>query len=396
MPYYHKLGRIPGKRHIQFRQPDGSLYKEELFSTIGFDSIYTNAYHINSPAKIKDISPEVEIVKVEEWTEAALRPYHFRTKPAKKEGDAFSGRKPVMFNNDVVMSICRPDKQMNYYYKNALCDEVIFVHEGKGKLESQLGVLPFVEGDYIVIPRGVIYRLVHETDEARYLMFESVGPVTTPSRYRNEFGQLMEHAPYSERDIKAPQELLTVDEKGDFVVKVKKGEKVVSIHYEFHPLDVVGWDGFYFPWIFNINDFMPITGKIHMPPPIHQTFHAPGFVICSFCPRLLDYHPLAIPIPYNHSNLDSDEMLYYVDGNFTSRKGIDYASISLHPNGIPHGPHPGTVEANLDKRETHETAVMMDTFRPLKLTTYAKEMNDPVYYLSWNEKDPIELINEGQ
>lgn len=396
MPYYHKLGAIPPKRHIQFRQPDGSLYKEELFSTIGFDSIYTNAYHINSPAKIREISPEVETVIIEEWKDASLRPYHFRTKPAKKEGDAFSGRKPVMFNNDVVMSICRPSEQMKYYYKNALCDEVIFVHEGKGKLESQLGVLPFTEGDYIVIPRGVIYRLVHETDEARYLIFESVGPVTTPTRYRNEFGQLMEHAPYSERDIKAPQELLTVDEKGDFVVKVKKGEKVVSIHYEFHPLDVVGWDGFYFPWIFNINDFMPITGKIHMPPPIHQTFHAPGFVICSFCPRLLDYHPLSIPIPYNHSNLDSDEMLYYVDGNFTSRKGIDYASISLHPNGIPHGPHPGTVEANLDKRETLETAVMMDTFRPLKLTTYAREMNDPVYYLSWNEKDPIELINEGQ
>jgi len=396
MPYYHKLGKIPQKRHTQFRQPDGSLYKEELFSTIGFDSIYSNAYHINSPAKIKEISPEVEIVTIEEWKEASLRPYHFRTKPARKEGDAVNGRKPLMYNNDVVMSICRPADQMNYYYKNALCDEIYFVHEGKGKLESQLGVLNFVEGDYIVIPRGVIYKMIHETDEARYLIFESVGPVTTPTRYRNEFGQLAEHAPYCERDIKAPQELLTVDEKGDFIIKVKKGEKIVSFHYEFHPLDVVGWDGFYFPWIFNINDFMPITGKIHMPPPIHQTFHAPGFVICSFCPRLLDYHPLAVPIPYNHSNLDSDEMLYYVDGNFTSRKGIDYASISLHPNGIPHGPHPGTVEANLDKKETHETAVMMDTFRPLKLTTYAKEMNDPAYYLSWNEKDPIELINEGQ
>ena len=385
MPYYYKLGEIPQKRHTQFRQPDGSLYKEELFSTIGFDSISTNAYHINSPAKIKSISDKVDIVKVEEWKDASLRPYHFRTKPAKKEGDAFTGRKPIMFNNDVVMSICRPAGQMDYFYKNALCDEVIFIHEGKGTLESQLGYLNFTEGDYIVIPRGIIYKLVHKTDEARYLIFETTGPITTPSRYRNEHGQLMEHAPYCERDIKAPEELITFDEKGDFAVKVKKGEKVVSIHYDFHPFDVVGWDGYYFPWIFNINDFMPITGKIHMPPPIHQTFAAPGFVICSFCPRLLDYHPDAVPIPYNHSNIDSDEMLYYVDGNFASRKGIDYASISLHPNGIPHGPHPGTVEANLGKKETLEVAVMMDTFRPLKLTTYAEEMNDPSYYLSWNE-----------
>jgi len=396
MPFYYKLGKIPQKRHTQFRQPDGSLYKEELFSTIGFDSISSNAYHINSPAKIKEISPEVEIMKVEEWKEAALRPYHFKTKLSKKEGDALSGRKPIMYNNDVVMSICRPEKQMDYFYKNALCDEVFFVHEGKGQLQSQLGFINFREGDYIVIPRGIIYKLVNETDEARYLIFEASGPITTPNRYRNKHGQLMEHSPYCERDIKGPEEMVTINEKGDFVVKVKKGEQVVSFHYEFHPLDVVGWDGYYFPWIFNIEDFMPITGKIHMPPPIHQTFAAPGFVICSFCPRLLDYHPLAVPIPYNHSNLDSDEMLYYVDGNFSSRKGVEFASISLHPNGIPHGPHPGTVEANLGKKETLETAVMMDTFRPLKLTTFAKEMNDPGYYLSWNSDEPMELINEGQ
>jgi homogentisate 1,2-dioxygenase len=396
MPYYHKLGIIPQKRHTQFRQPDGSLYKEELLSTIGFDSIYTNAYHINSPAKIKSISPEVETITIEEWKDASLRPYHFRTKPSKKEGDAVSGRKPIMYNNDVVMSICRPAEQMNYFFKNVLCDEVIFIHEGKGELQSNLGYLNFTEGDYIVIPRGVIYKLVHNTDEARYLIFESNGPIRTPNRYRNEHGQLMEHSPYCERDIKAPEELVTFDEAGDFIVKIKKGNQIVSIHYAFHPFDIVGWDGFYFPWIFNINNFMPITGKIHMPPPIHQTFAAPGFVICSFCPRLLDYHPLAVPIPYNHSNLDSDEMLYYVDGNFASRKGIDYASISLHPNGIPHGPHPGTVEANLGKKETLEIAVMMDTFRPLKLTNYAEEMNDPKYYLSWNETEPIELINEGQ
>lgn len=396
MPYYYKLGRIPQKRHTQFRQPDGSLYKEELFSTIGFDSIYTNAYHINSPAKIKGISSKVEYVKIEEWEDASLRPYHFRTKPVKPEGDPVSGRMPIMFNNDVVMSVCRPEEQMDYFYKDTLCDEIIFIHEGYGEFQSNLGYTKFKEGDYIVIPRGIIYKLVHESDEARYLIFEASGQITTPNRYRNKHGQLMEHSPYCERDIKAPEELMTFDEKGDYVVKVKKGNQIVSIHYEFHPFDIIGWDGFYFPWIFNIKDFMPITGKIHMPPPIHQTFAAPGFVICSFCPRLLDYHPLAVPIPYNHSNLDSDEMLYYVDGSFSSRKGIDYASISLHPNGIPHGPHPGTVEANLGKKETFETAVMMDTFRPLKLTNYAKEMNDPKYFLSWNEAEPVELINEGQ
>lgn len=396
MPFYYKLGEIPQKRHTQFRQPDGSLYKEELLSTIGFDSISTNAYHINSPAQVKEISPEVEIIKIEEWKDSSLRPYHFRTKPMKHEGDAFSGRKPVMYNNDVVMSVCRVKDQMEYFYKNALCDEVIFVHEGNGTLQSNLGYMKFRVGDYIVIPRGVIYKLVHETEDARYLIFESSGPITTPKRYRNEHGQLMEHSPYCERDIRCPEEQVTFDEKGDFRMKIKKGEKVVTYHYGFHPFDIVGWDGYYYPWIFNIEDFMPITGKIHMPPPIHQTFAAPGFVICSFCPRLLDYHPLAVPIPYNHSNLDSDEMLYYVDGNFASRKGIDFASISLHPNGIPHGPHPGTVEANLGKKETLETAVMMDTFRPLKLAKFAEETNDPSYYLSWNSDEPLSLINEGQ
>ena len=385
MPYYHKMGEIPQKRHTQFRQPDGSLYKEELFSTIGFDSIYTNAYHINSPAKIEGIDEKVERIVIEEWDESSLRPYHFRTKEVEAQGDVLTGRKPIMYNSEVAMYICRPSDKMDYFYKNALADEVIFVHEGQGVLESNLGYLPYKEGDYIVIPRSVIYRFNFETP-SRLVIFEANGPIRTPSRYRNQFGQLLEHSPFCERDIHPPAELVTIDEKGDFVVKVKKGEKVVGIHYDFHPFDVVGWDGFYYPWIFNINDFMPITGKIHMPPPIHQTFAGPGFVICSFMPRMLDYHPEAVPIPYNHSNVDSDEMLYYVDGNFSSRKGVEFASISLHPNGIPHGPHPGTVEKALGAKETHETAVMMDTFRPLKLARYASTINDPNYYLSWREE----------
>ena len=395
MPFYHKLGRFPQKRHTQFRQPDGSLYKEELFSTIGFDSIYTNAYHINSPAKINAIDKKVETFHIEEWEDASLRPYHFKTKDIKRESDIIYGRKPVMYNSDVIMSMCLPAEQPTAFFKNALYDEVFFVHEGEGTLETNLGFMPFRKGDYIVIPRGIIYKLNY-TSSPRLLIFESNGPIETPRRYRNHFGQLQEHAPYCERDIRRPEEMVTIDEKGDFVIKIKKGNKLTSIHYDFHPFDVVGYDGYYFPWIFNIEDFMPITGKIHMPPPIHQTFHAPGFVICSFCPRLLDYHPLAVPIPYNHSNLDSDEMLYYVDGNFSSRKGVEYASISLHPNGIPHGPHPGTVDAALGKKETLETAVMMDTFRPVKLTNFAKEWNADEYYLSWKEDEPSELINEGQ
>ncbi len=384
MPFYHKLGKIPQKRHTQFRQPDGSLYKEELFSTIGFDSILTNAYHIYSPAKIESIDSEIVDLTPKEWSDAGLRPYHFMTKDTKFNSDFVFGRNQIMFNSDVVMSTCRPDKQTDFFYKNATCDELIFVHEGEGVLETNLGILNFVKGDYIVIPRSVIYRLVHKT-QLRLVIFESAGPITTPGRYRNEFGQLLEHSPYCERDIRVPQELQTFSGKGDFVVKIKKENKVHSLHYDYHPFDVIGYDGYYFPWIFNIDDFMPLTGKIHMPPPIHQTFAAPGFVICSFVTRLLDYHPLAITVPYNHSNIDSDEMLYYADGNFFSRKGIDYASISLHPGGLTHGPHPGTVEAALGKLETVETAVMMDTFKPLKLTDYAKQINDESYYLSWKE-----------
>jgi homogentisate 1,2-dioxygenase len=395
MPYYWKLGDIPQKRHTQFRQPDGSLYKEELISTTGFDSIYTNAYHINSPAKIEGIEPEVEYFKIEPWDEASLRPYHFKTKNVESKGDFVNGRNVVMYNNEVIMSTCRPAEDMNYFYKNALCDEVIFVHEGEGEVQTHLGFLRYRKGDYIVIPRSVIFKIAPES-ESRFLIFESFGPIRTPRRYRNEFGQLAEHSPYCERDIYPPGQLITIDEKGDYIVKVKKGDKMVSIHYGFHPFDIVGWDGFYFPWTFNIEDFMPITGKIHMPPPIHQTFAGPGFVICSFVPRLLDYHPLSVPIPYNHSNVDSDEVLYYVDGNFASRKGVEYASISLHPGGIPHGPHPGTVEQSLGKQETLETAVMIDTFRPLKLAQFAKETNDENYYLSWKDPQAQELINEGQ
>jgi homogentisate 1,2-dioxygenase len=384
MSFYIKLGNIPQKRHTQFRQPDGSLYKEELFSSRGFDGILTNAYHINPPTKVREIEDEIEYFIIQEWSEATLRPYHFKTYNHPPDLNYITGRKPLLFNENVIMSISRPDTQMEDFYRNALCDELIFVHEGEGELQTNLGFVKFTKGDYIVIPRNITFKLVHKKG-TRFLIFESYGAITTPRRYRNEFGQFLEHSPYCERDIKVPEELVTIDKKGDYKVKIKKGEKIISVHYEFHPFDIVGYDGYYYPWIFNINDFMPVTGKIHQPPTVHQTFDAPGFVICSFVSRMLDYHPESIPVPYNHSNIDCDEMLYYVDGNFSSRKGIDRGSISLHPGGISHGPHPGTVEASLGKKEAIETAVMMDTFKPLKLTNRAKEMNDEKYHLSWNE-----------
>ena len=380
--FYHKLGVIPQKRHTQFRKADGSLHFEELISTIGFDSILSNVYHINPPAKIDGIEKIVESLKLEEWSGATLRPYHFKTAANNLFSDYVYGRKVLMYNDDVSVSVCRPKDEMNYFYKNALCDEVIFVHEGNGEIQTNLGFLKYQKGDYVIIPRNTIFKIVNNSS-SRFLIFEARGPVTTPRRYRNEFGQLLEHSPYCERDIRIPLELKTFDEKGDFIVKIKKGDNLFSFHYSFHPFDIVGWDGCYYPWIFNIDDFMPITGKIHQPPPVHQTFDGPGFVICSFVTRLLDYHPLSIPVPYSHSNVDSDEMLYYVDGNFFSRKGVESGSISLHPGGIPHGPHPGTVEASLGKLETVETAVMMDTFRPLKLTNWSREMSDENYYLSW-------------
>lgn len=384
MPHYHKLGNIPQKRHVQFRQPNGSLYKEQVIGTEGFSGISSILYHINPPTQVKEIRGFDEI-KREEWDDKTLRHHHLKTMNAKPEGDPVTGRKVLMFNNDVSMGICNPKEPMEYYYKNGEGDELVFVHEGQGRMESQYGALDYKEGDYILIPRGVIHKYILKSDKSKFLIIESPAPIETPKRYRNHHGQMLENSPYCERDFRLPENLRTVDEKGDFLIKIKKSNLLHNYIYGFHPLDVVGWDGYFYPWIFNINDFMPITGKIHQPPPVHQTFEAHNFVVCSFCPRLFDYHPDAIPAPYNHSNIDSDEVLYYVAGNFMSRKGVDLASFTLHPGGIPHGPHPGTAEASIGKKETLELAVMLDTFHPLKLTTYAKSYDEPDYPYTWNE-----------
>ncbi len=383
--YYHSLGEIPLKRHIQFKQPDGSLYKEELVSSKGFSGIYSNLYHIYPPTQIKTVGESLPYGSaiVEEY---GLKQTHLNTSDIGITGDDFiSGRKELLKNSDVCLALCLPEQRTMDYYKNAEGDEVIFVHDGSGYLVSQFGKLRIKQGDYVVIPRTVIYKFEFDEGPLKLLVVESASPVETPRRYRNELGQLLEHSPFCERDIRAPEELVTEKERGEYTLFIKKGGRLHEYVYGHSPFDLVGWDGYLWPYAFSIHDFEPITGRIHQPPPIHQTYQAHNFVICSFVPRLFDYHPLAIPAPYNHSNIDSDEVLYYAEGEFMSRKGIDRGSFTLHPGGLPHGPHPGTVEKSIGAKETHEIAVMVDTFKPLYLTEDAIEFLDDDYPMSWSE-----------
>jgi homogentisate 1,2-dioxygenase len=383
MTYYYKLGHISHKRHTQFRQPDGSLYHEELIGTRGFSGIQSLLYHLHPPTQIsKVLLEQTTDISYEEL--GALRPRHLRTASVAKGGDAIAARIPLAANENLCISVARPTESMSYWYRFAHGDEVIFVHQGKGTLESQFGILRYRPGDYLIIPSGVLWRILpDEGVEQRMLVIEANGHIDPPARYLNRYGQFLEHAPYCERDIRPPDELITYDEEGEFEIRVKSRDRITRYLYRHHPLDVVGWDGHFWPYAFNIEDFEPITGRIHQPPPVHQTFDGPGFVLCSFVPRLFDYHPQAIPAPYNHANVDSDEVLYYVEGNFMSRKSIEQASITVHPGGIPHGPHPGTYEGSIGKERTDELAVMIDTFRPLQLTQNAVALEDKDYSYSW-------------
>ncbi|HHJ51407.1 MAG TPA: homogentisate 1,2-dioxygenase [Phaeodactylibacter sp.] len=383
--HYHRLGKLPPKRHIQFRKPDGSLYQEEVFSTEGFSDIYSILYHINPPTRIVQVGEPVSVAPKVKY-DKQLKPRRMRTFKATPADDYLKSRRPLLVNTDCQISVAAPRNSMDdYFFKNADADEMIFVHEGKGVLTSMYGLLPFGKGDYLIIPRGTPYQLSFEDNNNRLLIVESHGPIRTPRRYRNEFGQLLEHSPFYERDIRKPMELETHDEQGKFRVYIKKQDMLYPYDYLDHPFDVVGWDGYLYPYAFSIYDFEPLTGRIHQPPPIHQTFQAPGFVVCSFVPRLYDYHPQAIPAPYNHSNIDSDEVLYYVEGEFMSRNDVEAGMITLHPAGIPHGPHPGAMERSVGQKETRELAVMVDTFKPLQLTEDAIGMEDEDYYLSWLE-----------
>ena len=385
MPIYHTLGSVPKKRHTAFRKPNGGIYAEELMGHEGFTGTSALLYHVHPPTTVKSVR-RVKETKLEADPDQTLRHRHFLTSRARKGGSPTMDRIPLLFNQDIAMSYVEPTEQDEHFYRNAQADELVYVAKGQGTLESVFGDLPFGEGDYLVIHRGILHRYRFDADAKntpRLLVMESRGHVRWPKRYRNEFGQLKEGAPYSERDIRRPMTLNTHDEMGDFKLLVKQYDGINELILDHHPFDVVGWDGYFYPWAFNINDFEPIVGRIHQPPPVHQTFEGDGFVVCSFCPRPYDFDPNAVPAPYNHSNVDSDEVLYYASSEFMSRKGIEFGSITHHPDGIPHGPHPGRAEASIGAKETNELAVMMDSFRPLKVAKQAVEFEDPSYHKSW-------------
>lgn len=383
MPFYHKLGKIPHKRHTQFRKDNGELFHEQLFGTIGFDGMSSLLYHLYPPTVVKEIRETRNIAPVIA-EEKNMKMRSFKGYEVPPTDDFLESRVPVLVNSDCYIELAAPRLSMtDYFYKNADADEVIFIHRGTGTLKTQLGDISFGYGDYLVVPRGMIYQMQFDTTDNRLFIVQSFHPIYTPKRYRNWFGQLLEHSPYCERDFRPPSVLEPKDEKGDFLIKIKKQDLLYHYVYASHPFDVVGWDGFNYPYAFSIHDFEPITGRVHLPPPIHQTFETSAFVICSFVPRLYDYHPLSIPAPYNHSNIDSDEVLYYVDGDFMSRNNIEKGQITLHPAGIPHGPHPGAYERSIGKTETEELAVMVDTFKPLKLTQQAIDLELADYSKSW-------------
>ncbi len=383
MPFYHKAGNIPHKRHTQFRKPDGELYAEELVSTEGFSNVYSLVYHTHPPTLVKELGQpydvQPKIAREKHLKHTSLLGFNIS-----QEDDYLQSRKPVLINEDLHIILAAPRKSMtDYFFKNSQADEMIFIHRGSGVLKSGFGELKFAYGDYLMIPRGTIYQITFDNEDNRLFIVESFSPLHIPKKYLNQVGQLMEHSPYCERDIRVPENLQTKDEYGDFKILIKKQGLIYPYIYGTHPFDYVGWDGYHYPWAFSIHDFEPITGRLHQPPPVHQTFEGHNFVVCSFVPRKFDYHPLSIPAPYNHSNIDSDEVLYYVDGDFMSRKSVVKGQITLHPGGIPHGPQPGTVEKSIGKEATDELAVMIDPFRPLKITEEAIKIEDENYYKSW-------------
>ncbi|MBT9314825.1 homogentisate 1,2-dioxygenase [Leptothoe spongobia] len=400
MTYYTHLGQIPPKRHTQFRQPNGTLYHEELIGNQGFSGSHSLLYHLRPPTELEQVTV-IGSTQLAHEDAGALRPRHFRTAERgtgedanyQVSADAIASRIPLLTNTDLTLAIAQPNEPMTYWYRFAHGDELLFIHQGRGQLETQLGELHYGPGDYLIIPAGVLWRLIPDVDVAQtHLILEVTGHLHPPSQYLSPQGKFLEQAPYCERDIRPPERLLTHDEVGIFEVRVKARGRLTQYLYSHHPLDIVGWDGNLWPYAFNIEDFEPITGRIHQPPSVHQTFAGPNFVVCSFVPRLFDYHPQGIPAPYNHANVDSDEVIYYVEGQFMSRKGIEPGSITFHPSGLPHGPHPGTYAASIGQSHTEELAVMIDTFRPLQVTTQARAMEDVDYVHSWRpsqHKEPM-------
>jgi homogentisate 1,2-dioxygenase len=389
MPIYQRQGKIPNKRHTVYRQANGSLYHEELFGTEGFSGTASLVYHLHPPTMVRELGEPIS-ARPEAAIEDNLKALSFRGYEVVAEEDYIASRKIFFFNDDLNIGIAAPSASMGeYFYKNADSDEILFIKRGSGACKTMYGTVDFEYGDYVVIPRGTVYQLKFDSADTQILFIESHSPVHTPRRYRNEFGQLLEHSPFCERDFKFPHTLETHDRKGEFKIMIKKRGLIYPYVYETHPFDLVGWDGYNYPYAFSIFNFEPITGRIHMPPPIHQQFEARNFVICSFVPRLYDYHPDAIPAPYHHSNIDSDEILYYVEGDFMSRNDVKPGQFTLHPGGVPHGPHPGAIERSIGQKETKELAVMIDPFNPVKITKDALRYEVKDYYKSWLSKPQL-------
>jgi homogentisate 1,2-dioxygenase len=389
MPPYRQLGSIPRKRHIAHRHEPGyrgeGIYYEEVVTTAGFGRAYTICYHLRPPTRVRKVEAAGE-AQPEIVHEPVLRHHHLKSGTLRPFGDPLTGRVPLLLNDDVMLARCRPAEAQQELYRNADADEVLFVHRGQGTLHTMFGPLPLRPFDYVVIPRCTTYRLEFDAGvQPDLLVIESAGSVVIPAKYLNADGQVRLGAPYCERDLHGPRETAVIDHEQDVTVLIKDGRRLTRYTLASHPFDVVGWDGMVYPYTFNADDFEPITGTIHQPPPVQQTFDAPGFVVCTFAPRLLDTHPEAIKVPYAHSNVQADEVLYYVRGRFGSRRGVEEASLTLHPRGIPHGPHPGTIAASRQMTRTDELAVMVDTVKPLHLTRQALEMDDPNYPYSWLE-----------
>ena len=383
MSRYHSLGAIPPKRHTTFEKPEGGLYQEELFGTAGFVGMSSLIYHIHPPTVVSEVK-QVKDLTAKIGIEKNMKALSFKGFSLPQIDDYIESRKILFVNNDLKIGLAAPKSfSKDYFYRNSDSDEMLFIHIGSGKLRTMYGSIDFKYGDYLIIPKGTTYQIDFDTEDNRILFVESASAITTPKRYRNNYGQLLEHSPFCERDIRLPKDLKTYDEKGQFKVLSKKQDVLWEYTHENHPFDVVGWDGFNYPYAFSIHDFEPITGRIHMPPPIHQTWEAAGFVVCSFVPRMYDYHPKSVPSPYHHSNIDSEELLYYVDGDFMSRNNIEKGQLTLHPGGIPHGPHPGAIERSVGKKETGELAVMIDPFSPLMITEEAMNLQVDDYYKSW-------------
>jgi homogentisate 1,2-dioxygenase len=387
MPFYHRLGELPPKRHTAFRQADGSLYHEHVMGSRGFSGIASILYHRRRPTGVLSTRLLRECAPVAD-PDPTLRMRHFRLAELPPARSPTLDRTPILFNSDVALSIVRPTATDEFHYRNAQADELVFVGEGAGVLESQMGELPYRPGDYVLVQRGIAHRFRLGSEHSLLLIVEGTGSIRTPNRYRNEHGQLLEHSPYCERDIRVPQSLPVHDETGEFRVVVKREDRLTEVLLDHHPCDAVGWDGYYYPWALSIHDFEPITGSLHQPPPVHQTFQGDGFVVCSFVPRMFDYHPDAVPAPYNHSNVDSDEILFYANDQFASRTGIGYGSLTLHPGGLPHGPQPGRAEASIGKTRTEELAVMLDTFRPTRVAREVLGVEDVTYGRSWLGDEP--------